>query len=154
MTASAGFLELLKDVLAGLGPVTMRRMFGGAGVYADGVMFGLVEDDALYLKADETTRRAFEDEGQGPFVYAGATGPVTVMSLWRTPERLYDDPDEMVAWARRALGVARTLAARKPKRKTAVPDTAKAPIKTETKTTTTTKDTTKPRKRAPARRGA
>lgn len=116
---------MLLDILRGLGPVTVKRMFGGAGVYADGVMFGLVEGDQLYLKADGATKSAFEDEGQGPFVYdggvvsktraSGATRPVTVMSLWRAPERLYDDPDEMVEWARRALGVARNAAARKPK---------------------------------------
>ncbi|MEQ1711906.1 MAG: TfoX/Sxy family protein, partial [Hyphomicrobium sp.] len=101
----------------GLGPVTVTRMFGGAGVDADGVMFGLVEGDQLYLKADGATKSAFEAEGQGPFVYDGASGPVTVMSLWRVPERLYDDPDDMVEWARRALGVARSAAARKPKPK-------------------------------------
>lgn len=101
--------------MRGLGPVTVKRMFGGAGVYADGVMFGLIEDDTLYLKADDTTRAAFVEEGQTPFVFDGATGPVA-MSYWRVPERLYDDPDEMVEWARRALGVARAAAARKPKR--------------------------------------
>ena len=117
MTASAGFIDLLLDVLRGLGPVTVKRMFGGAGVYADGVMFGLVEGDALYLKADGETLAAFEAEGQAPFVYDGAKGPVTVMSLWRVPERLYDDPEEMVDWARRALSVARALAAQKAKPK-------------------------------------
>ncbi len=115
MSASSGFIELLKDVLGGLGPVTVKRMFGGAGAYADGVMFGLIEGDTLYLKSDDTTRAAFEEEGQTPFVFDGATGPVA-MSYWRVPDRLYDDPDEMAEWARRALGVARAAAARKPKR--------------------------------------
>ncbi len=111
MTASDGFIEFLNDALSGLGPVSVRRMFGGAGVYVDGVMFGLVADDTLYLKADDATRRAFEIEGQGPFVY-GSRGRATTMSYWRAPERLLDDPDEMAAWARTALGVARRAAAR------------------------------------------
>ncbi len=114
MTASDGFIELLKDSLRGLGPVSVRRMFGGAGVYADGVMFGLIADDTFYLKADDETRRAFEAEGLAPFVYDGS-GRTVAMSYWRIPERLLDDPDEMVGWARTALGVARRKAAAKPK---------------------------------------
>ncbi len=99
----------------GLGPVSMRRMFGGAGIYADGVMFGLIADDTLYLKANDETKRNFEAEGLGPFVYEGG-GRTVAMSYWRIPERLLDDPDEMVAWARIALGVAQRAAAAKPKR--------------------------------------
>ena len=113
MTASDGFIEFLSDALSGLGPVSMRRMFGGARVYVDGVMFGLVADETLYLKADDATRRAFEVEGTGPFVYV-SRGRTTTMSYWRAPERLLDDPDEMAAWARTALGVARRAAARAP----------------------------------------
>jgi DNA transformation protein len=93
----------------------MRRMFGGAGIYADGVMFGLIADDTLYLKANDETKRNFEAEGLGPFVYEGG-GRTVAMSYWRIPERLLDDPDEMVAWARIALGVAQRAAAAKPKR--------------------------------------
>ena len=115
MSASEGFVELLKDSMRGLGPVSVRRMFGGAGIYADGVMFGLIADDTLYLKADEKTKRDFEAEGLGPFVYEGG-GRTIAMSYWRIPERLLDDPDDMVAWARIALGVAQRAAAAKPKR--------------------------------------
>jgi DNA transformation protein and related proteins len=115
MSASAGFVELLMDALSGLGPVSVRRMFGGAGVYADGVMFGLVADDTLYLKADDETKRAFEAEGLEPFGYQGRTKRID-LPYWRAPERLLDDPDEMVAWARTALAVARRAAAAKPKR--------------------------------------
>ena len=68
MPASDGFLELLKDMLNGFGPVSVRRMFSGAGLYAGGIMFGLVADDTLYLKVDETTQGAFEAEGLGPFL--------------------------------------------------------------------------------------
>jgi DNA transformation protein and related proteins len=116
MAASEGFIELLKDVLGGLGPVSVRRMFGGAGVYADGVMFGLVADDTLYLKADDATKAAFEVEGLGPYGYGGH-GKRIDLPYWRAPERLLDDPDEMTAWARIALGVARQSAAAKAKGK-------------------------------------
>ena len=118
MTASASFIEMLKDALSGAGPVAFRRMFGGAGVYADGVMFGIVEGDALYLKADERTRQAFEDEGQTPFTYQGATRQI-VLSYWRAPERLYDDPDEMAQWAHQAIGAARRLAEAKGRKRPA-----------------------------------
>jgi len=115
MSASEGFIELLKDCMSGLGPVSVRRMFGGAGIYADSVMFGLIADDTLYLKADDKTKCDFEAEGLEPFVYEGG-GRTIAMSYWRIPERLLDDPDEMVAWARTALGVAQRAAAAKPKR--------------------------------------
>lgn len=112
MTASDSIVELLKEVLAPLGAVTARRMFGGAMVYIDGVAVALLDGDAVYFKADETNKGMFEAEGQGPFVYEGQTRPVT-MSYWRIPERLYDEPDEMVDWARAALKVARAVAAKK-----------------------------------------
>ena len=114
MTISKGFAELLSDALAPLGQVVVRRMFGGGGVYCGGVMFGLVADDTLYLKADETTTAAFEAEGCGPFVFEGKGKPMT-MSYWRMPERLLDDPEEMVAWAAKALAVAAKGAAAKAK---------------------------------------
>jgi len=114
MTASPGFVELLKDALSGLGPVSVRRMFGGAGVYADGVMFGLVADDTLYLKADDDSKRAFEAEGLDPFGYE-ARGKKIALPYWRAPERLLDDAEEMTTWASVALGVARRAAASKPK---------------------------------------
>ncbi len=113
MAASSGFVELLEDALSGLGPVSVRRMFGGAGVYADGVMFALVADDTLYLKADDDTKAAFEAEGLERFGYDGATKRID-LPYWRAPERLLDDPDEMLEWARIALGVARRAAAAKP----------------------------------------
>ena len=122
MSASEGFVELLKDALSGLGPVSVRRMFGGAGVYADGVMFGLVADDTLYLKVDAGTAAAYAAEGLDPFLYSGR-GKTIALSYRRAPERLLDDRDEMAQWARTALGVARRAAAAKtkPKRRPAGP---------------------------------
>ena len=69
MAASADFLEFLKDQLRGLGHITTRRMFSGAGIYCDGVIFALVLRDTLYFKVDDGNRAAYEAEGLEPFTY-------------------------------------------------------------------------------------
>ena len=82
-------------------------MFGGAGIYADGVMFALVHDGIIYLKADTQNAAAFERERCPPFTYATKSGKRGVMSYRRMPDRLYDDAEELAAWARGALAAAR-----------------------------------------------
>jgi DNA transformation protein and related proteins len=119
MTASDGFIEYLKDLLDSLGPVTVRRMFGGAGMFGDGVMFALILDDTLYFKADDSNRPDFEAEDLAPFSYATKDGRHTIMSYWRCPDRLFDDPDEMTIWAGKALAAARRSDSSKPPRKRA-----------------------------------
>jgi DNA transformation protein len=99
---AAGIVEMF----AAFGPVVPRRMFSGFGVFSDGTMFALVARGVLYLKADPQTIAAFETEGQGPFTYAAKGGTRSLMSYWRAPDRLYDDPDELAAWARDALAAA------------------------------------------------
>jgi DNA transformation protein and related proteins len=85
-------------------------MFGGAGIYCNGFMFGLIFDGAIYLKVDESSIPDFEREGSRPFVYTRAKSPGRLghhsLSYWRLPERLYDDPDELTVWAGRALAIA------------------------------------------------
>lgn len=112
MSADAALIEHLMDVLRPLGGVAARRMFGGAGLFRDGLMFGLISDEVLYLKADNETVADFEAEGLGPFTYGTKNGDRVLTSYWRAPERLLDDDDEMRAWCRRATGVA-TRAAKK-----------------------------------------
>ena len=87
-------------------------MFGGAGIYADGTMFGLVADGVIYLKADERNAPAFERENLPPFTYETKDGKRGVMSYRRMPERLYDDPDELATWARAALAAAQRTGVR------------------------------------------
>jgi DNA transformation protein len=116
MSASDSFVDFLIDLLGGLGGVTVRRMFGGSGVFCDGLMFAIVADDVLFLKADDGNRAAFEAEGLGPLTYE-ATGRTIVLPYWEVPERLFDEPDEMLAWARDALAAARRTSAKKPKAK-------------------------------------
>jgi DNA transformation protein len=102
--------EFIRDLFSQFRPVTVKRMFGGAGVYCEGLMFGLVFDGAIFLKVDETSIPDFEREGSRPFVYTRAKSPDRVgrhsPSYWRLPERLYDDPDELAVWAGRALAIA------------------------------------------------
>lgn len=103
MTNSAGTIEFLTDTLAPLGQISVRRMFGGAGIYCNGVIFGLLADDVLYLKVDDTTVGDFAAEGMSAFSYGSPTGTRSVASYWRAPNRLFDEPEEFVAWARRSL---------------------------------------------------
>jgi DNA transformation protein len=103
----------IRDLFRVFGPVSVRRMFGGAGIYADGMMFALVADGVIYLKADEKNAPAFERENLPPFTYAAKGGKRGVMSYRRMPDRLYDDPEELATWARGALAAARRAGARK-----------------------------------------
>lgn len=106
MSTSSGYLAFVTEQLAGLGAVRARRMFGAAGIYCDGVMFALISDETLYFKVDDANRADFEAEDLEPFTYATSSGHNAIMSYWRVPERLFDDPDEMRAWAGKALGAA------------------------------------------------
>ena len=117
MTATAEFIEFLKEQMAEFAPITSRRMFGGAGLYCDGLIFALVVDDALYLKADVETRPDFEAEGLGPFTYDTKLGERSIGSYWRCPERCLDDRDEMTLWCRKAYGAALRAGTAKPKKK-------------------------------------
>jgi DNA transformation protein len=122
MAPSEGFKDFIKDQLAGFGPVSIRNMFGGAGVYADGVMFAILADDTLYLKADETSARAFEAEGMTPFTYTPEGKAPVAMSYWEVPPRLLEEPEELADWARQAHNIARARKQPLPKkRKTRLP---------------------------------
>ena len=114
---TATFNDFVREQLSVVGPVQVRRMFGGAGVFLDGRMFALIAFDTLYLKADETTKPAFEAEGLEPFVYEAKGGKRAIMSYWQAPERIFDDPDEMRSWAGLAVEAARRAAAKKPVKK-------------------------------------
>jgi len=114
--------DFIHELFAPFRPVSVKRMFGGIGIYADGLMFGLVFDGVIYLRVDEASIPGFEREGSVPFVYPLAKRHVGRPSrhFWRLPERLYDDPDELAVWAGRALAVAqhRSGAPRRPTKRT------------------------------------
>lgn len=94
------------ELFAAFGRVSARRMFGGFGIYADGMMFALASDGVVYLKADAETSPAFEREGMGPFTYTAKGRGRTSLSYWRLP-------DELAGWARAALKAARRAKAPK-----------------------------------------
>jgi DNA transformation protein and related proteins len=112
--------QFIRELFAPFGPVTVKRMFGGAGIWSDGLMLGLEFDGAIFLRVDEESIPDFAREGSKPFVYPRAKSPKKIgrasKSFWRLPERLYDDPEELAVWARRAFAVAerKKFAARKP----------------------------------------
>lgn len=95
------------DLFASFGRVSVRRMFGGAGIYRDGTMFALVAGKIIYLKAGEGNAAAFDAEGLEPFSYTARNGKRAVMSYRRMPDRLYDDPEELAHWAAQAFAQAR-----------------------------------------------
>jgi DNA transformation protein and related proteins len=96
--------DFIRELFTPFRHVAVKRMFGGAGLFADGLMFGLVFDGMIYLKADATTIPDYEREGSAPFTYHARSRPRS-LNFWRLPERLYDDPDELAVWAGRALAI-------------------------------------------------
>jgi DNA transformation protein len=116
MAVSEDFLEFLRDQLRGLGHITTRRMFSGAGIYCDSVIFALLLRNVLHFKVDDSNRDAYEAERLEPFIYQSRGKAVRMEAYRRVPERLFDDPDEMLEWARGALAAGRRAAgSKKPK---------------------------------------
>ena len=113
MVASDSFAEFLREQLAPLGHITMRRMFGKTGVFCDGLMLGMVRDDTLYFRVDDHNRTVFKEAEAFPPLNYEKGGSSIDLAFWRAPERLFDEPDELVAWAREALGAARRVAAKR-----------------------------------------
>lgn len=105
MAASPEFCAHVADLLAGFGPLSIRRMFGGAGLFRDGVMFALVVADTLYMKVDDATRPGYEAAGMGPFTYRRG-GEAATLGYYQAPEAAMDDPDAMRDLAREAYAVA------------------------------------------------
>lgn len=108
------FVQHVEDLLtSAIGEVDVRAMFGGHGIYRNGVMFALVASDELYVKADDRSRKEFEKKGLKPFIY-GRKGKQYAMSYWRIPPEALDTPDKMKPWAE--LGVEAARRAKKSKR--------------------------------------
>jgi DNA transformation protein len=99
------FVAYLHEVFATFGPITAKRMFGGHGIYHNGLMIGLVADDTLYLKADTESRPLFEARGLHAFEYI-KNGKAMQMSYLTAPEDIFDDPDDATLWAERAYQAA------------------------------------------------
>ncbi len=105
--------DFLIDLFADFGPVTIRKMFSGFGISADGTNVALALRAGLYFRADDQTIPQFEAEGSKPFQYQTRAKTVTVNSYWQLPARLFDDSEELADWARAALAAAQRAALRK-----------------------------------------
>src|SRR5258707_9881537 len=113
MAASASFADFLREQFAPLGSIKLRRMFGKTGVFCDGLMLGMVRDDTLYFRVDDHNRAAFEEAATFPPLNYAKKGGSIDLFFWRAPERLFDEPEELVTWARAALAAARRVAAKR-----------------------------------------
>ena len=113
MVASDSFAEFLKEQLAPLGHITLRRMFGKTGLFCDGLMLGMVTDNTLYFRVDDHNRTAFTEAASAPPLNYRKQGETIDLAFWRAPERLFDEPDELVEWARLALGAAGRVAVKR-----------------------------------------
>jgi DNA transformation protein and related proteins len=125
--------DFLIDLFSEFGPVTIRPMFSGFGISADGTNFALALRAGLYFRADEVTIPQFEAEGSTPFQYQTKAKTVTVGSYWQLPARLFDDPEELAGWARAALAAAQRAAVKKRPKK---PGAKKKPAAAKKKKTT------------------
>ncbi|PTL83131.1 TfoX/Sxy family protein [Vitiosangium sp. GDMCC 1.1324] len=139
MARMDSFVEYTLELLEPLGPVQARAMFGGWGLYSSGRMFGLIIQDRLYLKTDDTTRSAFESAGGEPFVYDSGRGKPVTMSYWTPPPDASDDAHLLLPWARRAVDASLRAAQKKPAAKksapTKKPPAAKKPAPAKAKST-------------------
>src|SRR3954452_23311328 len=105
--------EFLRHLFADYGPVTIRPMFSGFGISADGTNFAMALRAGLYFRADGVTIPQYEAEGSKPVQYSTRAKTVTVNSYWQLPARLFDDTEELSAWARAALAAAQRAALKK-----------------------------------------
>lgn len=121
--------EFLIDLFADFGPVTIRKMFSGYGISADGINFALALRAGLFFRADAATIPDFEAEGSKPFQYSTRAKTVTVNSYWELPARLFDDSEDLVRWARAALAAAQRAKVKRPKKKAAGRPAKKAAAK-------------------------
>ena len=112
------FFDFVEELFEPLGPVRIRKMFGGAGVFAHDVMFALIADEVVYLKTDEVLRAEMTAEGSEPFTYQRPSdGKAFDMGYLSLPTDAAEEPEEASAWGRKALDVALKARAAKPKRK-------------------------------------
>lgn len=114
MAYDPDFGEWVREHLAALGPLEIKRMFGGAAIYANGLIFALLDDGVVWLKADEVNAPLLAEAGSRQFTYPAKDGKQMAMAYWSLPESALDEPDEAVDWARQSIDAAlRKASARK-----------------------------------------
>lgn len=120
MPVSNSYRDYVLEQLAIAGSVTAKKMFGGVGLYLDGLFFALIADDRLYFKVDDTNRSDYETVGMGPFQpYADIGGKPYTMQYYEVPVEILEDGVDLCIWAKKALAVAthRSVTAAKPPKK-------------------------------------
>jgi DNA transformation protein len=128
VASDPGFVEHALDLVSLLGAVEARRMFGGHGLYAAGVMFALLDDGELFLKTDAETRARFVAAGCRRWTYVQGRVRMEETSYFRPPDEAHEDPEAMLPWARLALEAAlRARAASARKRTRGAPGSPKPP---------------------------
>lgn len=110
--ADKEFVSYLLELMQSIGPVTARRMFGGHGIFLDGLMFGLVSGGELYLKTDKESEGEFVDKGLQPFVYCKKGKPFKI-AYYQAPAEALEDRAEMNLWGNKAYASALKAAALK-----------------------------------------
>jgi len=111
------FLTFVQEQFSFLGPIRIKKMFGGAGIYCNDLIFGIIVDDAVYLKADASTKNEFEALGMEPFSYEAKGNKKVSMSYYHIPEDYLEDPSELAIWAHKALDAAVRGTTKKKKKK-------------------------------------
>ena len=127
MAKPTEFVLHVIETMRRFGPVEAKAMFGGWGLYHQGLFFALIADDALCLKADDANLEEFRRAGLKPFVYAMKSGETITMHYYHAPEDALEDAEVMAKWARSAYGAALRKAAAGPKPRKAAPRAAAAP---------------------------
>lgn len=117
MAVSPEYREFARELFGAFGDVRIRSMFGGAGVFRNDLMFGLIIDEQIYLKADAVNRPDFDAAGLGPFVFERKDGRNIAMSYYLIPDVLYDDAEELAVWANKAFAAASRGAKKKSPRR-------------------------------------
>jgi DNA transformation protein len=107
MAISDEFVNYMIGQLDNWTEVSVRKMFGGAGLYCDGTMFGLIADDVAYLKVDDSNRKDFVNAGSSAFNPYPDKAKATVMSYYEIPVDVLENPDQLAKWAQRSLAIAR-----------------------------------------------
>ena len=116
MAKTNEFCDYLMDRLAPLGAPTYKFMFGCFGIYLDGLMMGIVSDDALWLRADDGNRPDYEARGIKPFQPMGKNGPMGVMPYYPVPDDVFEDEEVFLDWAKKSREAAVRHAAAKAKK--------------------------------------
>ncbi len=147
----------LIDLFSEFGPISLRKMFSGFGITADGVNFAMALRAGIIFRVDELTIPRYDAEGARPFQYDTRNKTVVVNSYRHLPERLYDDPEELAEWAREAVGAAKRAAAKKSGAKKRAPKKGAKPAAKKVKPPKSRKapaKAAKGRKAASKRKGA